>query len=51
MEWLTEAFYAPFLDKPAWVWLLFLGIVTVLLVLDLGVLHRKQREIPVSESL
>ena len=51
MEWLADAFYAPFLDKPAWVWLLFLGIVTVLLVLDLGVLHRKQREIPVSESL
>jgi tellurite resistance protein TerC len=51
MEWLTDALFASFLDKPAWVWLLFLGIVTTLLVLDLGVLHRKQREIPVSESL
>ena len=51
MEWLTDAMYAPFLDKPAWAWLVFLGIVVVLLVLDLGVLHRKEREIPVSESL
>src|SRR5688572_1232837 len=51
MEWLTDALFASFLDKPAWVWLLFLGIVTTLLVLDLGVLHRKQREIPVGESL
>ena len=51
MEWLSDAMLAPFLDKPAWVWLLFIGIVAVLLVLDLGVLHRKQREIPVSESL
>ncbi len=51
MEWLAGALYAPFLDKPAWVWVMFLGIVVVLLVLDLGVLHRKQREIPVSESL
>ena len=42
---------AEFLGKPAWAWLLFLGIVLVLLVLDLGVLHRKQREIGVSESL
>ncbi len=37
--------------KPAWMWFAFLGIVTVLLVLDLGVLHRKSREIGVRESL
>lgn len=40
-----------FLGKPAWMWLFFLGIVIVLLVLDLGVLHRKTREIGVAESL
>jgi len=40
-----------FLGKPAWMWLGFIGIVVVLLVLDLGVLHRKQREIGVRESL
>ncbi|PWC31818.1 TerC family protein [Azospirillum sp. TSO22-1] len=51
MEWLTDAMHAPFLDTPAWAWLVFLGIVAVLLVLDLGVLHRREREIPVSESL
>jgi tellurite resistance protein TerC len=39
------------LGKPAWMWLAFIGIVGVLLALDLGVLHRKQREIGVGESL
>jgi tellurite resistance protein TerC len=39
------------LGKPAWMWLSFVGIVVVLLALDLGVLHRKQREIGISESL
>jgi tellurite resistance protein TerC len=32
-------------------WLAFIGIVIALLVFDLGVLHRKAKEIPVSESL
>ncbi|MFM9977792.1 MAG: TerC family protein [Sphingomonadaceae bacterium] len=41
-EWLT---------KPLWIWLAFLAIVITLLALDLGVLHRKQREIEVKESL
>jgi tellurite resistance protein TerC len=40
-----------FLGKPAWMWLAFIGIVIVLLALDLGVVHRKQREIGVRESL
>ena len=39
------------LGKPAWLWLMFMAIVGVLLTLDLGVLHRKQREIGVGESL
>lgn len=39
------------LGKPLWTWLAFMAIVTILLVLDLGVLHRKQREIGVRESL
>jgi tellurite resistance protein TerC len=39
------------MDKPLWMWGMFLAIVLVLLVLDLGVLHRKQREIGVKESL
>lgn len=39
------------LDKPLWMWLAFLGIVVTLLALDLGVLHKKEREIGVRESL
>ncbi len=39
------------LGKPAWMWLAFMAIVLTLLVLDLGVLHRDQREIEVRESL
>lgn len=40
-----------FLGTPLWMWGAFLGLVAVLLALDLGVLHRKQREIGVRESL
>ncbi len=47
MEFLELAW----LGKPVWMWLGFLGIVIFLLALDLGVLHRKQREIGVGESL
>jgi tellurite resistance protein TerC len=39
------------LGKPVWMWLSFMGIVGALLALDLGVLHRNQREIGVKESL
>ena len=39
------------LGKPLWLWLAFLAIVVTLLALDLGVLHKKQREIGVTESL
>jgi tellurite resistance protein TerC len=39
------------LGKPVWMWLSFIAIVVVLLALDLGVLHRKQREIAIGESL
>ena len=47
MEFLT----ALFLGKAVWIWLVFLTIVLVLLVLDLGVLHRKNEEIGVTQSL
>ncbi len=39
------------MGKPAWIWAVFIGIVIALLVFDLGVLHREQREIGVRESL
>lgn len=47
MEFLTQ----DFLTKPVWMWGAFLALVVVLLVLDLGVLHKKHREIGVRESL
>ncbi len=40
-----------YLGQPVWMWLAFLTIVLALLVFDLGVLHRKQHEIGVGESL
>ena len=39
------------LGQPLWMWLAFVAIVATLLALDLGVLHKKQREIGVTESL
>jgi tellurite resistance protein TerC len=49
--WIMEFLVLDFLGRPAWMWLAFIGIVIILLALDLGVLHRKQREIGVRESL
>jgi len=51
MEAIGPLLSAPFLGTPAWAWLLFMGVVATLLALDLGVLHRRQREIAVGESL
>jgi tellurite resistance protein TerC len=42
---------ADWLGTPAWLWLFFLGLVALLLVFDLGVLHRDNHEIGVRESL
>jgi len=39
------------LGTPAWMWLVFLSTVIVLLVFDLGVLHKDSHEIGVAESL
>ena len=41
----------PLLGTSTWLWLVFAGIVIGLLVLDLGVLHRTDREIEMRESL
>lgn len=40
-----------FLGKEAWLWLLFMGIVVTLLVVDLGILHKDNHIIGVKESL
>src|SRR5690606_2650327 len=42
---------APLPGRPLWAWLAFATVVAALLVFDLGVLHRREREIPVGESL
>ena len=47
MDFLTQ----DILTKPVWMWATFLTLVVVLLALDLGVLHKKHREIGVRESL
>jgi tellurite resistance protein TerC len=39
------------LGKPIWMWAVFLGIVIALLIFDLGVLHKKTKEIGIKESL
>lgn len=39
------------MGKPAWAWVAFMTLVVALLVLDLGVLHRKTHEISIPESL
>lgn len=51
MELLLAGLAASFLGKAVWLWLLFFGVVVALLVLDLGVLNRKDHEIGVGESL
>lgn len=51
MDTLLQFLYQPFLGKAIWIWLLFIGIVVTLLALDLGVLHKEDREIEVKESL
>lgn len=51
MNELTAFFLTPLMGKTLWMWLVFLAIVIFLLVLDLGVLHRKDRVIGMRESL
>jgi tellurite resistance protein TerC len=46
-----EFLLALWLGKPLWMWLLFLALVLTLLVVDLGILHREDREIGVAQSL
>jgi len=47
MEWIDMMW----LGAPAWTWLVFLAVVVLLLVLDLGVLNRDDHVIGVAESL
>lgn len=51
MDTVTAVLLADWLGKPLWLWISFLGIVATLLVIDLGVLHRRPHEIELKESL
>ena len=51
MHELLEFLTSPLLGTATWLWLSFLAVVVALLVFDLGVLHRDQREIGMRESL
>jgi tellurite resistance protein TerC len=51
LEIVVEFLSYDFLGKPAWMWLSFIGIVIALMALDLGVLHKENKEIGVKESL
>lgn len=39
------------MEKPLWMWAVFIVLLMGLLILDLGIIHRKQREISATESI
>ncbi|MCX8998004.1 TerC family protein [Rhizobiaceae bacterium BDR2-2] len=43
--------FAEWLGKPVWMWASFISLVITILAFDLGVLHRDNKEIEVSDSL
>ena len=46
-----EIFNEIIMGKPLWMWGAFVGVVAFLLALDLGVLHRKVKELSIKDSL
>jgi tellurite resistance protein TerC len=50
MELVTAALSADFLGTPTYFWMIFIAIVIGLLVFDLGVLHKEDKEISARES-
>ena len=50
MEFLQSFLVTDFLGTPAYFWLIFISVVVGLLVLDLGFLHKGQKEIEAKES-
>lgn len=51
MDGILSMVFLEFMGKPVWIWLIFIGVVLTLLVLDLGVLNRRDHVIEVGESL
>lgn len=50
MDSVSALIATSFLGTPLWFWLIFITVVVTLLVLDLGVLHRKTKDISARES-
>jgi len=48
---IMDILFFEFLGKSLWMWAAFISVVIFLLAVDLGLLHRKSREIGVRESL
>ena len=48
---MTTAFDATLMGQPVWMWAGFIAVIIALLILDLGVFHRKSHEMGVQESL
>ena len=46
-----EFLFTDWLGTPAWFWLAFFGLVVALTAFDLGILHKEDREMGISESL
>ncbi len=46
-----EFLLSDWLGTPAWFWMSFIGIVIALTAFDLGILHKEDREMGISESL
>ena len=51
MIFLTEIAIQSVMGKPLWMWAVFLSLIVILLAIDLGLFHRKARDIGVAESL
>jgi tellurite resistance protein TerC len=47
----VDFLFTDLLGTPAWFWLAFLGLVAALTAFDLGVLHKEDRQMGISESL
>ncbi len=50
MDFLMPFLMSPFLGTPTYFWLIFITLVIALLVFDLGVLHKEDKEISAKES-
>lgn len=47
----TSLFFVEWLGKPLWMWASFIALVIAILSFDLGILHKKNKEIGVGESI